>query len=199
MNVVLTSMICGVDPQRRGRRFRGRLLADTPWTVVLDGESEISPYLARWIMQRDWLLARPEVEWVWCVDATDVTLIREPWHEMEHGVLYVGSEPVITGCQWLQTNHPASRYLECFDAFAFEPLLNCGLVGGDRETVLAFLNDMVGEIERMVVSDPGIVLDMGPFNFVVRTRWNDRFFTGPKVHTVFKANRDNGCAWWKHK
>lgn len=201
------------DPQRKDRKLKATpatvsaLTASTPAVILTDQDvpgwvtvpsGGLSPYFERWIVQRRYLLDHPEIRWAWCVDATDVTMLREPWDHMEPGTLYVGSEAVVTDNAWLRKHHP--RYNDCFDQHATQPLLNCGLVGGDRETVLEFLTDMVHEIGDGLAEDPkGMGFDMGPFNFVCRTRWNDRLVTGPQVHTVFKAGKDNGCAWWQHK
>ena len=50
---------------------------------------------------------------------------------MQPGTLYCGWEPRIVGCQWIRDNSP--ERISFVDAMQHETLLNCGVVGGDRD------------------------------------------------------------------
>lgn len=225
-DLVLTSMFTGQpDPQRRRKpkvdpkRLEPLLTSvkealtvvihDELGSQVRDGvefvqiESTINPYHHRWLAQWQYLRQHPEFRFVWCVDSTDVEMLQEPWEHMIPGKLYIGSEHRLLGCDWMRTNHP--HYETFFDEFGALPLLNCGLIGGDRTTVLAYLHDVIKEI-----FDTGDHLDgsrgegvgdfdMGVTNHVAYTRWADQIITGPQVHTIFKAETKTECSWWKHK
>ena len=42
--------------------------------------------------------------------------------------------------------------------------------------------------------------DMGAFNFIIRTRYNDSFYAGEPVNTVFKKYENNRSdCWFSHK
>jgi len=166
-----------------------------------------SPYFLRWLHIYRWLRDNPQVQWIWTTDGTDVEMLREPWTDMEKGKLYVGSEPSVLSNEWMLKNHPAAYLQDFMKANASLPLLNGGLVGGDRETVMQFVHDMNADWyalkrkrftgEEKAGSEIG---DMATFNYVIRTRWNDQIITGPQVHTVFKSNGiGHDCAWWRHK
>lgn len=165
----------------------------------------LSPYWQRWVSIYQWLTRNPTVRNVWCVDATDVEMLRDPFPNMEPGVIYVGDESALTNIPWMRSNHPA-RFLQGFFAQHFNsPLLNCGLVGGSRENVMEFIREMLtlyaknrGDVKFNRELSVGET-DMGLFNYVCRTKFASRIEHGPKVNTTFKRYKDNGVAWWKHK
>ena len=89
---------------------------------------------------------------------------------------------------------------------ANNPLLNAGVVGGDRKTVMELAHGVVQtyydiDIERFHKNDtPGReVGDMAAFNKVAYEQFGARLVTGPEVTTIFKAYTDNGTAKFKHK
>lgn len=169
--------------------------------------SQENPYFLRWLHIYRWLREHPEVQWIWATDGTDVEMLHEPWTAMEKGKLYVGSEASTLASPWMLKSHEAS-YLQSFmQENAALPLLNCGLLGGDRETVMQFVHDINADwyalkTKRFMKTEKAgsEIGDMATFNYVARTRWNDRIVTGPQVHTVFKGNGiGHETAWFKHK
>lgn len=234
-NVVLTCLFDVPDPQRP-RRHSGLTLAalgpleksieaagipgrdfivfantteDQGWAGVQFTEPGMpNVYLARWVLYLRWLREHPEVDKVWCVDGTDVEVYRDPF-DLEPGALYVGVETAKVGSGWLTKNpHP--------DIQALDPqllLLNAGLLGGERQLVIAFLHDLVtayfdnvAEVFELKGKVPDItehVNDMGLLNVVARRpRWQHRLRFGGDVNTVFKANQtreENPYARFRHK
>lgn len=165
----------------------------------------ISPYWQRWISLYEFLCANKHVRNVWCVDATDVEMLRNPFPKMQPGVIYVGDEKSITDIPWMRSNHPASFIRNFVKSAGRTPLLNCGLLGGSRANVMEFIRAMLGvytknkQAVKFGHDDTVGVIDMGVFNYVARTMFASRIEHGAKVNTVFKKNIDNGQAWWKHK
>lgn len=211
MNAVVTTLLCSAPDPQRGERWDpdGRLLDtlagsitgadltvlhDTPLRHPVPAASyravppSANPYHHRWAVIADWL-ATCEAEWVWCVDATDVEMLHEPWGHMEEGVIYCGSEPSTEVAEeWLAENHPSA-------GGSAGPLLNAGLLGGYRATVRQFCAVMLSEL---ALSGDDLT-DMAAFN---RTLAFDAWpvVTGPQVHTRFRAEeRDHPTAWWRHK
>lgn len=214
-DVVLSAYIAGVqDPQRR-RPWAVDANALLPLRksvgdelVVLSNDRSLaspgafvetpasSPYFARWLEFYRYLRAHREIQWVWCVDATDVVMLHRP-SGMADGVLYVGSEPSITDIPWMRDKHP--EYADWIRAHGALPLLNCGIVGGDRATVMRLCHSMIREYHDLLGRGVTPVLDMGMFNFVVREH-GFKVITGPQVHTVFRSSdHANAHAWWAHK
>jgi len=165
-------------------------------------------YLARWVHHLRWLRDHPEVDKVWCVDGTDVEVYRDPF-DLEPGVIYLGVETVKVGSGWLKRNpHPD---VQALDPEAY--LLNAGLLGGDRATVIEFLHELVtayfdnvAEVFESKGKVPDItehVNDMGLLNVIAnRPRWLNRRRYGGDINTVFKANQtreENPYARFRHK
>lgn len=167
----------------------------------------INPYWQRWVTYREYLIKnRNHLGFVWCVDATDVEMLRDPFPHMEYGKLYVGDEPGnIGGNVWL-TRHHKHPQLQHFFRNNFKPLLNAGLVGGDVETMIEFTGLMI-DIYQRCEHDAQIkgwpnsgMTDMGALNYVVYTHFKGRFSHGKHVNTVFKGyEADNGLSFWRHK
>lgn len=186
--------------------FRGEPLRNAELVEV---KQSIGPYWERWVRYFHWLRDHPEVGRVWCVDATDVQMTRDPFPEMEPGVLYMGSEPVTLRDEWMNSHHPDKTLQEFFKANPNLPLVNMGLVGGDRETVMAFaqavakmfFDDHIDwlygwETKRVFDSVSG---DMGVGNYIARTKFADVLDYGPHVNNIFKSEKASPLAWWKHK
>lgn len=162
-------------------------------------------YQCRWIHFYRWLKENSSVKWVWCVDASDVIQLREPWGQMHHGVIHSGWEEDVVGSSWMLQNHPSRFLQEFLRENAEKPLLNCGVFGGDRCTILELLKRwviLIEDNERQRFDGSEIFplgADMGPYNYLLATYFPNRFLSGPQVTTTFKAGADNGVAWWKHK
>lgn len=171
-----------------------------------DLSPKLSPYWQRWISYYEWLLANPDVERVWCVDGTDVEMLRNPFPQMQPGVIYVGDEQgQKTRCQWMLHTHPHAYMSDLYAGYGRDTLLNAGLLGGSRTAVMAFLRQMLMVLQRnrgdaMKGRDNWIDgSDMGGFNYVARIPMGLHIQHGEHVNTVFKLFTDNGRAWWKHK
>lgn len=167
----------------------------------------INPYWQRWVTYREYLIKnRDHLGFVWCVDATDVEMLRDPFPHMEHGKLYVGDEPGNIGANVWLTRHHKHPQLQHFFRNNFKPLLNAGLVGGDVETMIEFTGHMIDVYQRcehdhQIKGWPNSgMTDMGALNYVVYTHFKGRFSHGKHVNTVFKGyEADNGISKWRHK
>lgn len=228
MNVVMTSLLTKeVDPMR-GRKWdadpsiletwaasiKGALpvvIADELRTVpkgsMLADISDLGdlttpsggPYFNRWVYFLRWLYDNQHIlDWVWLTDGSDVTMLREPWGQMEEGVLYLGSEVMLVGCDWMQNvnHHPTPIEQMFVDSHRDSKLLNAGLVGGHVTTVMTFLTSLL--VQWAEAGFPA-KSDMAIFNLTAYCDAPGRVITGEQVHTTFWANADNGTAWWQHK
>lgn len=165
----------------------------------------VSPYWQRWISLYRWLVGNPRVRNVWCVDATDVEMLHNPFPHMEPGVLYVGDERNATlAIPWMFNNHPSRKLQLFFRQNANHRLFNCGLLGGSRETVMEFIRKMLWAYMKnredvkygrdLSVGET----DMGLFNFICHSMLH-RIEYGPQVNTVFKKFEYSDVSWWRHK
>ncbi|MEO3781268.1 galactosyltransferase-related protein [Micromonospora sp. B11E3] len=165
---------------------------------VAPGGEISSPYFHRWLCWWRYLREHPEIDQVWCVDGTDVEMLRDPFPEMDDR-LYVGDEPAPLCIPWMVYQHGGSaKLLQFLSDNRGIPLLNCGLTGGRRETVLEFCRDMFDFcVTNAREAGP---LDMGPFNYVARTWYAGMIVHGRQVSTEFrKEDRTSTESWWRHK
>ncbi|WP_320065619.1 glycosyltransferase family 2 protein [Micromonospora sp. RTGN7] len=199
-----------LDELRRSVERHGRQLvilhdcldvADTELVThvrVPAGGKGASPYFHRWLCYWRYLREHPEVEQVWCVDGTDVEMLRDPFPEMGDR-LYVGDEQQPLCIPWMIYQHGGSTtLLEFLSANRGDQLLNAGIAGGRRETVLEFCRDLF-QFCVTNAREAGPV-DMGPFNYVARTWYAGMIVHGRQVNTVFqKYDSTSTESWWRHK
>lgn len=155
--------------------------------VRVDTEG-INPYFERWWVIAEHL-ATVDYDRVWCVDATDVEMLHDPFPPMVDGWVYAGSEPVTSiSAAWLRDNHPHTEV-----QIDGQRMFNAGLIGGNSEDV--------AEVAAAIVAltNDADLTDMAAFNVVLSER-GDSVQSGHPVHTEFRANdRHNPTAWWRHK
>jgi len=230
VNVVLTSMLTEAPDPQRGTRLQATPDMLAAWAKSIKGGKAViladhldaapagaeiakvhpsnqNPYFLRWLHVYGWLRDHPETEWVWATDGTDVEMLAEPWGHMEPGKLYVGSEHKTLADKWMLSNHPASHLQAFLKENSHRLMLNAGLVGGDRQTVMAFAHDMVKDWHSLasrrfwnVERAGNEVGDMAAFNFVAYSKWAEKIETGPRINTVFKTEGvGREYAWWRHK
>lgn len=218
VNMVMTSLLTAAPDPQRGRRWDPDPSILDRWAgSILSAESVVvsddagfrhpgarvetvrplplSPYYARWFHCQGVLAEAANVDRVFITDGSDVRMLREPWGLMEHGLIYVGSEPMLLGCDWMRDSHQNPAMRRWMRRHTRLPLLNAGILGGYRREVLQFLGALCENLRQY----PD-VSDMAVFNFTARMApWRDRVVTGPQVHTDFKSYSDNGVAWFSHK
>ena len=156
-------------------------------------EAPLCAYTQRWISEWRWLRDHPEVEYVWLVDATDTELLYDPWPHMQPGILYCGWEPTIVGCDWIRKHCPDGLQ-GWVNEHNDEMLLNTGIVGGDRDTVMRLCHRMIDLWAASDRRDP--LYEMTLFQIAAREQ---TVKTGPRIATLFKANQRTNFSMWRHK
>lgn len=175
-------------------------------SLVLFPEVNMNVYFRRWLHIWWYLRAHPEYRFVWCTDGTDVEMLREPWGDMELGKVYVGSEPKTYADTWAKQKHPERIFQDFLDRHRNDVMLNAGLLGGQREDVMAFAHAIVRLFYRIesyrfwkMEKAAAAIGDMIAFGIVAKS-FGDRIVTGPLVHTVFRTEgTGKEYAWWQHK
>ena len=170
---------------------------DVPENVeLIKVKTYLNPYFQRWSSYYEYLLEHPEIDKIFCVDATDVEMLKNPFYDITRGRLYVGSEPIQLYNNWMISQH--RNMIGFFRKNATAKLLNAGIIGGYRQDVFEFIHDINAEYfgkENQWGNE-----DMGIFNWVAREKHNIKLSTGPHVNTRFKAyETNNKMAWFKHK
>lgn len=155
-----------------------------------------SPYFERWLKEWQYLRDHPEINNVFVVDATDVEMVNKPFEHMQKGVLYVGDENDTLSNKWMTAMHKEIGVNKFLRANPTKPLLNCGVVGGDRKTVMELLRKMYKYYFETLGADQ---TEMGVFNMLLYTEFAGRFEHGRKVTSVFKKVEVETNAWFRHK
>lgn len=177
---------------------------DTETVVHVRVSTSLAPYWQKWISIYRYLLSHPEIGRVFCVDATDVEMLRNPFPDMED-LLYSGDEQTRMDDAWMRRKHPAASIQSFIQKYAGYPLLNCGLLGGRRELIIRFIGALLDAWAENV-ADVAFGRDktvghteMGLYNLVLMTRFSGWLSHGQHVNTVFKKNEVNDVSWWRHK
>lgn len=171
---------------------------DTDHVKHVKVECKINPYYQRWFHIEQYLIDNPTVDNVFCVDGTDVVMLKSPFSEMEDDKLYVGDETKVLGDPYTRTDWPHPFMQRFVDRHLGKTLLNAGLCGASRKVMLDFLAVML-----LMYSACGekklSPFDMSLFNLVCYTYFEDKIIHGEKVNTVFQSFTPNEVSWWMHK
>lgn len=163
-------------------------------------DTSINPYFQRWISYRSWLMVnKMKYENVFCVDGTDVLILKPPmWEEIGNSI-FVGDENSILDDPggWMRSRHPGERMNVFLDAVGSRQMLNAGVLGGSLQSVCDFIKEIVNFYTEL--GQDNHVTDMGAFNYVARTFFNNRLRYGREVTTSFKSEEKNAYSWIKHK
>ena len=83
----------------------------------------------------------------------------------------------------------------------YETLLNCGIIGGNASLMFDFIKRLWSIHQHAnYANETAFTGDMGAFNYLVRTQFNEQLRHGAPVNTVFKMyeNERTDC-WFRHK
>lgn len=228
---ILTSYYTGVDDFQKGKKWvaepddikdlilsindydlDGCVINNTFEKCIIDNieylalPCSISPYFQRWIHYYQYLRGSNDIDFAFCVDATDVQVINNPFLQIEEGIIYCGDEPQkIKESKWMYDVHPSLLLQEFFKKNGDKQILNAGVVGGDRKTLISFIHDIIKvyfKNREDFINGADLSVgqsDMGVFNYVCREKWNDKLEYGRKITNEFKSYKVNSKSWFKHK
>lgn len=207
-NLVLTCYFTTlIDPQRGNKWPYDPEVLDTlkksvpenvDFNCICDNHGYVpkheNPYMAKWIAFRDYIEVYPEYDNIFMLDGTDTEILVNPFPHIDRSMLYAGDENGTLNNQWLKNHHP--NYLSFIERNKHKKIYNAGILGGHRDIVLEFLNEMCNTIKN-----DNSLTDMAGFNYTLHELFKDRVISGRKVNTVFKAfdNVNKLGAWIKHK
>jgi hypothetical protein len=137
----------------------------------------------RFRIYRDWLQGR-EVERVMTTDLSDAEYLKNPFRLInDPNRIYIGSELNHIGntciAEWSRRAYGSVLYPD-------RVLLNPGILGGHRATLIGFLNRLLQELEQ-VLRRTAPPVDMAVLNRLIY-RERIPFVTGQPLHTIFRRN-----------
>jgi hypothetical protein len=151
-----------------------------------------------------------EVEHVFFTDIADVEVVKNPFTDpffvQNPKSLFCGDEDEVLDNPWMKDHCTHLRnlipeFLGFEERDKDEILLNCGVIGGNTDTMLTMLQELSKIHSTITISnETPFTLDMGAFNFVARTKFQDRIKHGFPVNTRFKSYESNRVdCWFRHK
>lgn len=170
-----------------------------------------NPNVFRYFVYRDFLATCTEaIHGVFVTDISDVTLAINPFetafYQDQPTYLFCGDEPKKLANEWMLVHATHLReqikdYAQYEEQFAEATLLNCGVFGGAFPLFFDFLEQLCTLHATYNHSNKtGYTGDMGAFNYLARTRFNEQLRYGFPVNTVFKSyENDRMDCWFRHK
>jgi hypothetical protein len=174
-------------------------------------DTRFNPNVYRYFVYRDFLRAYARaVDSFFITDVSDVVALNDPFRQplflANPTALFCGDEEKPLNNEWMKDHatHLRSRMADYADyeaAFADETLLNCGVLGGKTVIMHPFIKALCAIHRQYNTRNcTAYTGDMGAFNYLTRTRFNDRLVHGAPVNTVFKAYQTGRTdCWFRHK
>jgi hypothetical protein len=94
-----------------------------------------------------------------------------------------------------------SDFVEYETKFGDETLLNCGIIGGSTLLLYEFIQKLCDIHQHFNCNNQTEYTgDMGAFNYLARTQFNQNIKHGTPVNTVFKLyETERTDCWFRHK
>ena len=174
-------------------------------------DPQFNPNVYRYFVYRDFLQQHiKQINGIFITDITDVVLVNNPFTDPlfsgNPNALFCGDEPKILNNDWMIAHAEHLRknipdYAAYESNFGNQTLLNCGIMGGSVSLFFDFLQELCA-IHQHANRDNKTEYtgDMGVFNYLARTKFNQQLIHGTPVNTVFKQyeTKRNDC-WFRHK
>jgi len=179
--------------------------------IKITHDPQFNPNVFRYFVYRDFLKQHiQQINAIFITDINDVVLINNPFNDplfIENPTaLFCGDEPKKLHNEWMIAHAENLRnnipdYAAYESVFGNETLLNCGIIGGSAYLLFDFLQELCAIHQQANRNNKTAYTgDMGAFNYLVRTAFNEQLIHGSPVNTVFKGyeNDRNDC-WFRHK
>jgi len=179
--------------------------------IKIKYDSQFNPNVFRYFIYRDFLMHHiNQINGIFITDVTDVVLVKNPFTDplfIENpSSLFCGDEPKLLHNDWMIAHAENLRknihdYAAYESTYGNETLLNCGIIGGAASLLLDFLQQLCTIHQHANrYNKTAYTGDMGAFNYLARTQFNNQLIHGVPVNTVFKLYEieRNDC-WFRHK
>ena len=179
--------------------------------IKIDYNEKWNPNVFRYFVYRDFLLNfASTVHSVFVTDVSDVVVVKNPFEaflfQENRDTLFCGDEPKTLDNEWMNYHSAHLRnqiadFAEYEQSFAQDTLLNCGIIGGSTTVMLNFLESLCSVHEQFNQDNKtAFTGDMGAFNYIARTQFNDRLIHGAPVNSIFKGYEGSRMdCWFRHK
>ncbi|MFY7707492.1 MAG: hypothetical protein ACOVQ5_05375 [Flavobacteriales bacterium] len=185
----------------------------TEWMefIKVDFNTELSGNAFRYLVYSDFLKHKGhQLDHVFFTDIGDVEVVKNPFADdlflNNPSSIFSGDEPEILDNPWMRDHCEHLRnVISDFSDFEIqnknEVLLNCGVIGGRVDVMKVLMDELANIHQRYTISNrTPFTLDMGAFNYVLRTKFSKQIIHGAPVNTVFKSyETERSDCWFRHK
>lgn len=178
--------------------------------IKIDYDAKYNPNVFRYFIYDQFFKTNAHIiNNVFLTDVSDVVVLKNPFLDQLYlenpTAIFCGDETKILDNQWMQEHAQHLRnkipdYAAYETKFKTETLLNCGIIGGKIEILQPFINQLWA-IHNQFNNDNNTSYtgDMGAFNYLIRTKYNNKVIHGKPVNTEFKKEEFDATCWFKHK
>ena len=179
--------------------------------IKIEYNEKWNPNVFRYFIYHNFLLTFASIiKSVFVTDVSDVVVVRNPFEtflfQENRDKLFCGDEPKVLDNDWMNNHSTHLRnqiadYSEYENKFASDTLLNCGIIGGSLDVMHEFLKELCFIHEHFNINnETAYTGDMGAFNYIARTHFNNNLIHGAPVNTVFKEYESARMeCWFRHK
>lgn len=177
----------------------------------IEYDARFNPNVFRYLVYNHFLNTTvEEIEALFITDISDVVMLNHPFEsdffKSHPNALFCGDEPTLLANDWMQ-NHCTHLRNQISDFELFEKnyqqstLLNCGIIGGH----ISIMKNVISQLSQLhelhnANNTTAYTGDMGAFNYLARTVYNNQLIHGKPVNTVFKSYEENSSdCWFRHK
>lgn len=179
--------------------------------IKVENNNNFNPNIYRYLMYKDFLkLYAQQIENVFLTDISDVVVVNNPFiqpiYRANPDAIFCGDEPSKLDNEWMKSHGEHLRnkiedYAYYEEKFKNKKLLNCGIIGGNIKLMKGFI-EMLAGVHEQYNSDNKTAYtgDMGAFNYLIRTQYDDKVLHGFPINTEFKAYQiERDDCWFRHK
>jgi hypothetical protein len=155
----------------------------------------------RWELYYNYLLENTQIDAFFTMDISDSTILKDPFGFINECSIYIGDELSTLSNSWIERRVNLINNVACTEMYSKikdKQLLNCGLLGGYRETLLPLLYDVRQKLNEYNCKTDTI--DMVVFNELLYSKYYSKVCHGMPVNTKFwKWEFGNEFCWFQHK
>ena len=179
--------------------------------IKVDYNSQFNPNVYRYFIYNQFLKKYlVHFNGIFVTDVSDVVLINDPFVDPYYinnpTSIFCGDEPKILDNDWMVAHsthlrNQISDFEEYENRFGQDVLLNCGVIGGNATLFKDFIQKLcIIHQQANCNNQTAFTGDMGAFNYLARTQFNEYLKHGAPVNTIFKMyETERTDCWFRHK
>jgi len=163
-----------------------------------------SPHDYRWMVYQNFVENNIDnIDNIFFTDISDVLIKQNPFPHIEKDILYMGDEQQPWGNEWADARKEyymdnLPTFPEIHEQYKSYPFLNAGILGGNAEITLKFLDKIV-YYTGLTLNKPYATSDMIIFNYVLYAYFPNKKHGFPVNSNFWKNEINRSDVWFVHK